>query len=124
LWKVDGSAIPPMRQKDVAWMGHLRVGVERTKGKSKNNRRSFDSFHALRETSLRMTRCFVGDAKLFGLGALEVDLVEEVAGGGVVGSELEGEVGVAGRGVVLAGGEIDAGEDEVGFRGGLELDGS
>jgi hypothetical protein len=35
-------------------MGRPRVGVESTKGKSKNNRRSFDSFHALRETSVRM----------------------------------------------------------------------
>jgi hypothetical protein len=32
------------------------VVVEQTKSNSKNNRRSFDSFRAQRETSLRMTR--------------------------------------------------------------------
>jgi hypothetical protein len=35
--------------------GTPEVGVERTKYNSKNNRRSFDLFHAQRETSLRMT---------------------------------------------------------------------
>jgi hypothetical protein len=49
---------PTHSAKNAEWMGHPSVGVERTKGKSKNNRRFFDSFHALRETRLRMTPHF------------------------------------------------------------------
>jgi hypothetical protein len=46
---------PTLDAENASKMGRPKDVVELTKSKSKNNRRSFDSFHARRETSLRMT---------------------------------------------------------------------